>query len=240
MWKNILLLLFLFVTLGVSAQNEKIINDPKASPRQVESFHAIFVEDGIDVYLTQGNEEAIAVSANKEAYRDNIVTKVMNGVLKIYYKKENNISITWGNRKLRAYISVKNIDALTASGGSDIIVKGTVLFNKLTMNLSSGSDFAGEVKCSELFIAISGGSDITISGTATNLKVHASGGSDFNGYDLQADYAIIEVSGGSDAQVFTTKELFAEATGGSDIDYKGNPVIKHNSSSGGGSITSRN
>lgn len=240
MKRYIILLVFSFFTLSSIAQTEKIFTDANAVPRKVDAFHAIMVEDGIDIYLTQGNEEAVAVSANKDDYRDKIVTKVVDGVLKIFYKNESGISITWRDRKLRAYVSVKNIDELRASGGSDIIVRGTITAGKLAMNLSGGSDFVGNIKSTELIIGMSGGSDLTISGTATNLKVNASGGSDFNGDNLQAEYAIVDVSGGSDARISVSKELFAEATGGSDIDYKGTPVIKYSSSSGGGSITRRN
>ena len=210
-----------------------------AQARSVGSFHAIKVEDGVDLYLTQGNQEAVAVSASNEEYRDNIVTKVENGVLRIYYGERSGFSITWKNRKLKAYISAKALDEIKASGGSDVIIQGTLTATKLNFDLSGGSDFIGDVKSTELEIEQSGGSDVSISGTATNLKVSGSGGSDFNGYKLVADYVVIHVSGGSDAQLMVNKELYAEASGGSDIDYKGNPDIRHKSSSGGSSVTKR-
>jgi hypothetical protein len=72
-----------------------------------------------------------------------------------------------------------------------------------------------------------------------NVKIDASGGSDFNGFELTAEYAIIQTSGGSDAAITVTKEMAAEASGGSDINYKGNPVIKYKSASGGGSVSKR-
>lgn len=238
-----LLTLIAIATLGGSAcaqSDPKVINDANAQPRQVSGFKAIDVNDGIDVYLTQGNEETVVVSANKDEYRNKMVTKVENGVLKIYYGEERGFSITWRDRRMRAYISVKNIESIDASGGSDIIVKGSLSANKLHMDLSGGSDFVGNVKAEELSIEISGGSDVKVSGTATNLRVNGSGGSDFIGYDLLAQYAIVDVSGGSDAQINVSKELYAEASGGSDINYKGSPSIKRSSSSGGGSVTKRN
>lgn len=239
--KPIYLFLFTIAVFNSSiAQPGKVINDANSSIRKVDAFHAIFVEDGIDLYLTQGKEQAVAVSANKIEYRDKIVTKVINGVLRIAYGSENGFYITWRDRKLKAYISVKDIDALTASGGSDVIIEGIVSANNLKINLSGGSDFVGELNANELFISLSGGSDGRVKGTATNLKVTASGGSDFLGYDLQAEFAVVEASGGSDAHLKVSKEIFAEASGGSDIDYKGNPIIKRNSSSGGGSVTKRN
>jgi len=225
------------ISISACAQNEKVINDANAQTRSVGSFHAIRIEDGVDLYLTLGNQEAVAVSASNDDYRDKIVTKVEDGVLKIYYGEGFNIS--WRNRKLRAYISAKAIDEIKASGGSDVLIQGTLSATKLNLDLSGGSDFVGEVKATELEIEQSGGSDVSISGTATNLKISGSGGSDFNGYKLAADYVVIHVSGGSDAQLMVNKELYAEASGGSDIDYRGNPDIRHKSSSGGSSVTKR-
>jgi len=225
------------IAFSACAQNEKVINDANAQARTVGSFHAIKVQDGVDLYLIQGNEEAVAVSASNDEYRDNIVTKVEDGVLKIYYGEGFNIS--WKNRKLRAYVSAKAIDEIKAYGGSDVLIQGTLSATKLNLDLSGGSDFVGEVKSTELEIEQSGGSDVSISGTATNLKIRGSGGSDFSGYKLAADYVVIHVSGGSDAQLMVNKELYAEASGGSDIDYRGNPEIRHKSSSGGSSVTKR-
>ena len=70
-----------------------------------------------------------------------------------------------------------------------------------------------------------------------DAKIVASGGSDFRGYDLIAENAIIQTSGGSDASITVTKEMAAMASGGSDVKYKGNPVVKYKSANGGGSVT---
>ena len=62
----------------------KVIYDPNVVKRPVESFHAIIVSDGIDLYLSQGGQEVLAVSANEVSHRDRIKTVVENGELKIY------------------------------------------------------------------------------------------------------------------------------------------------------------
>jgi hypothetical protein len=237
MKKSLLALYVLLICSACHSQQPKTINDQNAEPRSVSSFHAIRSEDGIDLYLTQGNEEAVAVSASRIEYRDKIVTRVENGVLRIYYN--DNWRFGWRDRKLRAYVSFKTLDALEGSGGSDIIVNGVIKTSSLKMDISGGSDFAGAVDVSELHIEQSGGSDVDIKGIASKLWINASGGSDFGGYGLSAEYATISASGGSDAQITVTKELTADATGGSDIDYKGAAVIKNKSSSGGSSVSKR-
>ena len=226
------------MAFAVFAQ-EKVVNDANAEKRSVSGFHAIHVAGGVDLYLTQGNDEAVAVSASEKEYRDKIVTVVENGVLKIYYDTKW-YNWSWkNNRKLKAYVSIKNIDALNASGGSDVNVNGTLSATKLLLDLSGGSDFKGAVNVTDLNIDQSGGSDLNISGRATNVTIDASGGSDVNAYGLIADNCYAECSGGSDINITVNKELEADASGGSDIHYKGSAVIKKKSSSGGSSVSKR-
>jgi len=220
-------LLFSLLVTGLitTASAQKTINDANAEKRNVSGFHAIEVGGGIDLYLSQG-EEAVAVSASKNEYRARIKTEVKNGVLKIWYEWNSNLRFDWSNHKLKAYVSFKDIDRLEGSGGSDISIDGSIKVAKLALEISGGSDFDGKVETSELEIQASGGSDVRISGKATRLAIDASGGSDFKGYDLASDICNVEASGGSDVQVTVNKELSANASGGSDVYYKGTGLIR--------------
>jgi len=239
MKSNFLLLCCLSMGLLASAQ-DKVINDANAVARSVKNFHAIEVGDGVDLYLTQSNDGAVAVSASKPEYRDKITTTVEDGVLRIYYGRNQDWHFNWNNnRKLRAYVSFKLLDKLSGSGGSDIKVTGNITVPKLILTVSGGSDFSGRVEVNDLNIDQSGGADIHISGKATNLRIEASGGSDFHGYDLNAETCFATGSGGSDIEVRVNKELSVHASGGSDVYYKGNGVIRETHSSGGGSVSKR-
>ena len=217
--------LFVFLAFAVISIAQKTVNDPNAEKRNASGFHAIEVSGGIDLYLSQGNE-AVAVSASKTEYREKIMTKVENGVLKIWYDWKNGFKMDWGSRKLKAYVSFKNLDRLEASGGSDVDVDGSINVSKLDMEISGGSDFSGKVDIGELKIGASGGSDVSISGKTARLTIDASGGSDFSGYELSADVCDVEASGGSDVHITVNKELSANASGGSDVHYKGNGLIR--------------
>ncbi len=231
--KKILLLITLFA--ATTAWTQKTINDPNAATRTARGFHAIEISDGIDLYLTQGNEEAVAVSASSSEYRDKIQVEVVNGVLKIYYERQRNWGVNWGNRQLRAYVSVKTLDRLSASGGADVSIENTLNAGNLRLDLSGGSDLKGKIVAQELNVSASGGSDAHISGSANKLKIDASGGSDFHGYDLISNYCTVETSGGSDVKVTANKEINGSASGGSDVYYRGT-ALNTASKSGGSSI----
>ena len=222
-----------------AANTQKLVNDPNAVKRNITSFHAIEIGTGIDLYLTQANEEAVAVSASKPEYRDKIITEVKGGVLKIYYDHDY---LHWGggDRKMKAYVSFKALDDLHAGGGSDVYTEGSIKSNSLTVSLSGGSDFHGSVSATDLKMNASGGSDVFVSGTAKSLSVDASGGSDFHGYDLATDNCDVDASGGSDVEITANKEMNIGASGGSDVHYKGSGVIKNLNRSGSSDITKVN
>jgi len=223
---------FLVITgLITAASAQKTISDANAQKRNVSGFHAIEVSGGIDLYVSQG-EEAVAVSASKEEYRDKIKTEVKDGVLKIWYEWNSSLRFEWSNHKLKAYVSFRNLDRLEGSGGSDISIDGSIKVAKLEMEISGGSDFDGKVETDELRIHATGGSDVNISGKAAKLTIDASGGSDFKGYDLASDICNVEASGGSDVHVTVNKELSANASGGSDVYYKGTGLIRDLKTSG--------
>ena len=229
---------FILFTFALIATAQKIINDPNVEARQVSSFTGVSVSDGIDLYLSPG-DEAVAVSGSKSEYTNRIKTEVQSGVLKIWFEAKG-ININWNeNRRLKAYVSYKTLQSLTASGGSDVLVDGSIKSGELRINLSGGSDFKGKVEVENLRVAQSGGSDINIAGKATTLSVEAHGGSDFNGYDLITEICDLEASGGSDIEITANKELSAQASGASDIHYKGQPNVKEARASGASSVKAR-
>lgn len=231
-----LLLLSILILGAIASQAQKTVYDANAQVRSARGFHAIEVAGGIDLYVSQG-EEAIAVSAKDLEDRERIKTVVENGVLKIWFDWKAGMGfLKGGNRQLRAYVSYKTLDRLSASGGSDVEVDGAISATKFFLEASGGSDFKGKINAGELIVNGSGGSDITIGGKAGNLTVDASGGSDINGYDLVAETATIGASGGSDVEVSVTRHLTANASGGSDVRYKGSATNVTTNKSGGSNV----
>ena len=224
------MLLALLVVTGISAQN---FNDPNAEVREAKNFHGISVSSSFDVYIDQASEEAVAVSASSVSDREKIRVEVKNGILHIGFDKKVQLG---RNRKLKAYISVKNLDELKISGACDVVINGTLRAGTLAISQSGASDLKGRVEVDKLSVDLSGASDISLSGKATRLYVDASGASSFKGYDLETETCHAGASGASDVRVTVNKELSAEASGASDVRYKGNGVIRELKSSGASSI----
>ena len=222
--------MLLLISLSISAQ--KTIHDDNAITRPTKGYHAIEISDGIDLYLSQGTEEGVAVSGSTNEYRDKIKVEVANGVLKIYFEKQNSWGMSWGNKKLKAYVSVKSIDKLTASGGSDVFIENELNIPELSLNINGGADFKGKVITKELSLFAHGGSDAYLTGKTDKINIKASGGSDVHAYEMIANYCSVETSGGSDVRITVNNQINGQANGGSDIYYKGSASSSVNKSGG--------
>jgi hypothetical protein len=235
MKKILSLLAFSVFLINAKAQ---YINDPNVEVRQVKGFNAIKVSNAIDLYLSQGNEDAVAVSAEKASWREHIKTSVDGGVLKIWYENTGD-GFKMGNRKLKAYVSVKDLTRLQASGASDVIVAGKITGGDLQIDLNGASDFKGSLDFKSLSLKLNGASDANITGRVITLKVDANGASSLKAYELETDDCTAEASGASDIKITVNKELSARASGASGVYYKGNGVIRDIKTSGASSISKK-
>jgi len=234
MKKYCLSLCTLLLFIGAAAQ-KTFINDANAEVRLISgSFNNITLSGGIDLYLSQYDNEAVAVSASSAEYRNNIKTVVENNTLKIYFDGAKQWNT--GNKKLKVYVSFKQLEKIQASGACNVQIAGMLQVPTLVLVLSGSCDFKGAVKVGTLAIELSGASDARISGTSTLLTIQSSGASDLKAYDLVTDVCNAKASGASDINITVNKELNAHASGASDIHYKGNAVIKDMHSSGSSSV----
>ena len=218
---------------------QKTINDPNAEPRNLSGFHAIKISNAFTVYISQGNEDAVAISASKAEYKAKIITKVENGVLIIRFDEDKNFWKGWNGdkQKLTAYISIKKIDRLDVSGACDVFFEDGISSEDLNVELSGASDLKGKIDAKKLSFNINGASDATISGNAAELSIDASGASDFKGYELVTNYCTAEASGASSVNITVNKELNAKASGASSVRFKGEGLIRDIKTSGSSNVT---
>ena len=224
-------ILFLLVALAMSS----CIGNRNRAPlsravRDVAPFTTINVEDGIDIYLTIAKHESIEVETHEDML-DLLATEVDDGILHVYFKR----SRPWFSTA-RVYVTTPEVHKITASGGSDVKGENTIETDHLTIKASGGSDIYLTVQVNSLNIESSGGADIHLSGNAQRIEARTSGGSDLKAADLTVKEAVLQSSGGSDIRITVTEALTANASGGSDIYYKGNPEIIKANSSGGGDV----
>jgi hypothetical protein len=258
--RNLVLALCLLFAFNVNAQNTSLIHDDHAQLRKLGNFTSIKVSSAIDLYLTQAGNCQVAVSAANEEYRDKIVTVVEGGTLIIKMQDRDGWFNwkSWGNTKAKAYVSVKELDALMASGATNVHLMNQLEMNKLKLKLAGASDLKGDMKVGNLSIEVSGASDykgqveaknmsieasgaskVELSGMVDDLSLEVSGASDAKLYNLIAKGAVVNASGASTANINVSQLIKAEASGASSINYKGQATVKEILNSGASKIKHR-
>src|SRR5687768_11138355 len=166
--KKFFLSFLLFAATGTTLLAQKTFNDANAEKRSVSGFHGIQVSTGIRLVLIESSTEEVAVSAATTEFRDKIITKVENGILKIYYedKTQNNIGHKKEKRDLKAWVSYKTLDRLDANTGAQVEIEGTLKSSSVKMNVNTGATVKGAVNIDDLEVDQNTGSVISFTGTA--------------------------------------------------------------------------
>ncbi len=235
--KYLFQILFLLTTFTSSAQRQLVV-DPDAEIRTVAgSFKSIKVSNAIHLYLSKGDKEEIAISASEQKYKDGIIITIENEELQISYAGP----IKWSSNfhKLNVYVAYKNLEQVTATSASNVLLAGIMELPLLNVKLTGASVLKGQIKIAELNVKCSGASNLNLSGEATNVNIECSGASDVHAYSLAADNFTVKASGASDVTFTANKEIIANASGASNIYYKGNALLKEKNSSGASTIAKR-
>jgi hypothetical protein len=258
--KKILFSASLFLVLAACAQKSPIIYDKNAQIRTLGNFNSIRVSNAIDLYLTQSSMNQVAVSASDEETRDQIETYVEGNTLVLRLKSNKNWFSwkNWENKKVKAYVSVKDLNALTASGATTVRLvskisspklniklsgasdlKGDIETENMQLNVSGASNYKGQLTASAVIFEASGASVVELAGTVNDLWMDVSGASSVKMYNLIAKGAIVDASGASSVNIHVSELLKVHATGASSINYKGAGVIKEMNNSGASTIKHR-
>ncbi len=236
-------LLAFILCLGIAdaySQNEKnVVVDANAEVRNIKGYSAIEVSGAIDLYISQGTEEGVAISASSDEIKQRIRTEMRGKTLLIYFDGKGLNWKKWGNHKMKAYVTFKSLEHLEASGACNVRATEPIKQSSFTMELSGASDFTGELAVAKLKVDASGASNARISGSADEAVLVASGACNLRAYELRTNICNTDASGASNIRVTVEKELNAQASGGSTVFFKGNGLIRDISASGGASVKRR-
>lgn len=235
--KKLGLLTLLFLCF-YSVRSQQTISDANAEKRTVSGFHGIEVSTGIQLVIIKAASEELAVSASKTEFRDKIVTKVEDGILKIYYdNKLGAINKKKEPKNLKAYVSFKNLDKLSITTGAEVQISGTLASPLLDLKVNTGGTVKGQIDIADLKIKQSTGSRVTLTGMTTKLEVSGDTGSKFFGEELTSSDCSAEAGTGAQIYITVQKELNARANTGGYIKYKGEGGIRNIKTNTGGSVT---
>lgn len=191
-----------------------------------EDFTVVSASEGLDVFVTQGNDYEIRVEADENII-DLIGTDIREGRLKIHAIE--NI----GRATKKVYVTLPEVTGLKSSSGADLMVQNVLESNRIDLDASSGADLHVELNAKEITAEASSGADIKISGQSDYLRAEASSGADIRARDLQTKKCNADASSGSDISVNVSESLIADASSGADITYSGEANVEQKKSASG-------
>ena len=186
--------------------------------RHLSGFSAIDAGGSFDVYITQGAAESVKVDAPADI-TGRIVTEIKGGVLRLSDKRGN---WHWGSvfgKKVAVYVTVKNLNAISATGSGDVFFKNGISASILRLDLSGSGDMSGKLTVKTLQSTLSGSGDLHITGSAGSEVIEMSGSGDYHARDVQSVTAAIRISGSGDAYLNVSNKLDASSSGSGDIRY---------------------
>ncbi|MBY0434028.1 MAG: DUF2807 domain-containing protein [Cyclobacteriaceae bacterium] len=167
MKKLSILALLLLVQVFVFAQNRET--------RSVDTFTKISFRVPGKLYLRQGSPQKVELEGSADVLRE-IETDVDGGRLSIG-KEGRWMNWNWNDRdKIIAYVTVKDIEAISVSGSGDLIGQGKFTTNDLDLKVSGSGSMEIEATASgNLEADVSGSGDLSFKGSCANFESDVSG-----------------------------------------------------------------
>jgi hypothetical protein len=202
--------------------------------KNFSGFNEIEAHYGFQLELTRSSTFSVEITADDNVWEYIDVDK--DGDRLRIRLKGNRI---YNSVTLEAKITMPDLYKIDLSGGSQASITGFSSLQKLSINLSGGSEVVGDIIAADADFDLSGGSHVNLEGTADYLDVNGSGGSQLNLESFPVNNADINLSGGGSAAVNVDGTLDVNLSGGSHVTYVGNPTLGDIGLSGGSEVNKK-
>lgn len=214
------LILLMIYSVNVFSQNSSSKDERTVSP-----FSSIKASGIAQVYLTKGDEERVVVDINEKSLMDRVKIKVQGNALQIKFEDRNGFRNEFNDVKLKVYVTYKSLTKISGSGATTFHTENAIKADKLVIDLSGANNTTLDLDVDDLEVETSGASNATLSGKANTLHVEASGASNIKAYALKAIDVKAETSGVANVSVVADKTLNINASGLSNINYRGDAQV---------------
>jgi hypothetical protein len=187
--------------------------------RTTGSFQQVEVSGALEVYVRQDSAQKPVRVETDENLQDFVEVSESNGTLYIGTVENANLDPTRG---VKIYVSSPGYRGLRVSGASTLKSENKLMLNEqLDLDLSGASEMKLSVKSPKVVAEVSGASGLEIAGETRDARLNGSGASHFRCYDLMSENTSVDISGACSAEVFASVKLDIQASGASEIRYKG-------------------
>lgn len=198
---------------------------------QLDGFTKIQMGSAFKIDVQKGSAFSVIARGDQRNLND-LRVRVQNGTLIAdYYPQYNQ------KRQYRTEFTIimPTLEGVEFSGATESNI-GSFDNNSLYIDLSGASVSSFSVKTKQTEVRLSGASRLKIVGQGQKMTADLSGASSLDSFSFTTEDLQINASGGSHAKVNVSKTLGAEASGGSEVRYIGNPTGVSSNATGGSRI----
>jgi hypothetical protein len=163
--------------------------------RNVDTFTKLSFRVPGKLYLKQGSPQKVELEGPKDVLKE-IETEVDGGRL-IIGKEGKWMNWGWGdNDRIIAYVTVKDIEAISVSGSGDVIGQGKITSGDLDLNVSGSGSLQIEADASgKMEGNVSGSGELIVKGSCSSFESDVSGSGEVNLTAVIKERADFGVSG---------------------------------------------
>lgn len=189
-------------------------------------YSEVYIDGNYHINLIQG-DEYVEIEAQESIVDYFELEKGDGKTISINVKDGYTIQPT---DRVTITIGFKNLEKINSYGAAKFFSQKTLEFDGLFIGLNGASYIETPLTAKNLRLELNGASNANLSGNAPNLNAILSGGCNLhaNGLEVQKTYVVL--SGASYADLTVTEYLNANTSGGSSVEYAGNPKVDQHSS----------
>jgi len=204
----------------------------RTETRQLPDFTAVSVDYPADVVIQQGDVQSASVEA-EDNLLPQLATRVSGGILYIEDRQPFATRVD-PTRPVKITLTVKDLHQLNCPSAGTVSIEGLQ-----TDSLHLSASGAGHVALTGLVVStltfdLSGAGSVDAGGSAGSLDLGISGFGSFNGSQLAAQRADVDISGAGSATLWVKDQLSANISGVGSVNYYGSPKVSRNISGLGG------
>lgn len=213
----------LFFSCNISVNSRRINGNGKITSdvRNVSSATKIKLMGDMDVIINTGTTGVkIETDENVIPY---IITRMDDDWLEI--KTENNLSINTKN-PVKVYITTPRITDVRVSGSGNVSTGSKFRAdNEIGFNISGSGNITFNVDAPRIEADVTGSGSLHIAGETRDVDIELTGSGNYEGPELKAENAKVEITGSGNADLFAEENLQVHITGSGTVKYRGNAAV---------------
>ncbi len=214
-------ILLAIAAIGISSCTKRINGSGSyvTEQRTVPTFQGIESVGDFKIFIVNSSTPGLSISAEDNVLPE-LKTEVVNGILKISFKRNLNIR----HKEITITASTNSLKKLVLTGSGSLMPQGNWVVDDLECGLTGSGMISGLVDAGKITGQLSGSGNLSLSGKADYADLTVGGSGNIRMYSLNAREAKASVNGSGNIELSVSEKLEAFISGSGNVLYKGSPA----------------